>query len=164
VIVEAPDLGLVIQWDKGTRVYVKVDPRWKDRVKGLCGNYNDNDADDFQTPSGGITEASAKIFGDSWKLQSYCPEALEITNTCEDRPDRKVWALKQCGVLKSSLFSPCHSEVPVDIYLEKCVFDACACDQGGDCECLCTALAAYAQECTTRGVPIKWRSQKLCRK
>lgn len=79
VIVEAPDLGLVIQWDKGTRVYVKVDPRWKDRVKGLCGNYNDNDADDFQTPSGGITEASAKIFGDSWKLQSYCPEALEIT-------------------------------------------------------------------------------------
>jgi von Willebrand factor len=162
VIVEAPDLGLVIQWDKGTRVYVKVDPRWKDRVKGLCGNYNDNDADDFQTPSGGITEASAKIFGDSWKLQSYCPEALEITNTCEDRPDRKVWALKQCGVLKSSLFSPCHSEVPVDIYLEKCVFDACACDQGGDCECLCTALAAYAQECTTRGVPIKWRSQKLC--
>ncbi|RZC00579.1 C8, VWD, and/or TIL domain containing protein, partial [Asbolus verrucosus] len=133
-------LGLVVQWDKGTRVYVKVDPRWKDKIKGLCGNYNDNDADDFQTPSGGITEASAKIFGDSWKLQTYCPEALEITNTCDDRPERKVWAVKQCGILKSSLFSPCHSEVPVDIYLEKCIFDACACDQGGDCECLCTAL------------------------
>ncbi|EFA10333.2 hemocytin [Tribolium castaneum] len=162
VITEAPDLGLTIKWDKGTRVYVKIDPRWKERVKGLCGNYNDNDADDFQTPSGGLAEASAKIFGDSWKLQSYCPEALEITNTCEDRPDRKVWALKQCGVLKSPLFAPCHSEVPVDIFLEKCVFDSCACDQGGDCECLCTALAAYAQECNTHGVPIKWRSQKLC--
>ncbi|KAJ3643777.1 hypothetical protein Zmor_026489 [Zophobas morio] len=162
VIVEAPDLGLVVHWDRGTRVYVKVDPRWKGKVKGLCGNYNDNDADDFQTPSGGLTEASALIFGDSWKLQSYCPETVDVTSTCDERPDRKVWALKKCGILKSSVFAPCHSEVPVDIYLEKCIFDACACDQGGDCECLCTALAAYAQECNTRGVPIKWRSQKLC--
>ena len=79
VIVEAPDLGLVVHWDRGTRVYVKVDPRWKGKVKGLCGNYNDNDADDFQTPSGGLTEASALIFGDSWKLQSYCPETVDVT-------------------------------------------------------------------------------------
>lgn len=33
VIVEAPDLGLVIHWDKGTRVYVKVNPKWKGRVR-----------------------------------------------------------------------------------------------------------------------------------
>lgn len=79
VMLEAPELGLVVQWDKGTRVYIRIDPRWKDKVRGLCGNYNNNYEDDFQTPSGGITEASAKIFGDSWKLQSYCPEALEIT-------------------------------------------------------------------------------------
>nr|CAH7739498.1 unnamed protein product [Callosobruchus chinensis] len=162
VIVEAPDLGLVIHWDKGTRVYVKVDPRWKDKTKGLCGNYNDNDMDDFQTPSGGLTEVSANLFGDSWRLQSYCLEALEITDTCSDRPDRKTWAMKQCGVMKSPVFAACHNEVPVEQYFEKCVFDSCACDQGGDCECLCTALAAYAQECNNRGVPVKWRSQHLC--
>ncbi|XP_030749920.1 hemocytin [Sitophilus oryzae] len=162
VIVEAPDLGLVVHWDKGTRVYVKVDPRWKNKIKGLCGNYNDNEEDDFQTPSGGLSEASAKIFGDSWRLQNYCPEALEVEDTCAERPDRKVWALKKCGVLKSSLFAPCHSEVPLDAYFDRCVFDACACDQGGDCQCLCTALAAYAQECNNRGAPVKWRSQQLC--
>ncbi|XP_017781781.1 PREDICTED: hemocytin [Nicrophorus vespilloides] len=162
VIVEAADLGLIVHWDKGTRVYVKVDPRWKNKVKGLCGNYNDNENDDFQTPSGGLTEVSARLFGDSWKLQSYCPEAHEITDTCIQRPDRKIWALKECGILKSSTFAPCHSEVPVDSYLDNCVFDSCACDQGGDCECLCTAIAAYAQECNNRGVPIKWRSQELC--
>ncbi|KAJ8974052.1 hypothetical protein NQ317_002298, partial [Molorchus minor] len=184
VIVEAPDLGLVVHWDKGTRVYVKLDPRWKGRIKGLCGNYNDNDLDDFQTPSGGMTEVSANIFGDSWRLQSYCPEALEVAvgiynpdlsaedcfeyyvvlvnDTCQERPDRKIWAVKKCGIMKSPLFAPCHSEVPVDLYFDKCVFDSCACDQGGDCECMCTALAAYAQECNNRGVPIKWRSQQLC--
>lgn len=78
VIVEAPDLGIIVHWDKGTRVYIKLDPRWKNKVKGLCGNYNDNEMDDFQTPSGGITEVSTRLFGDSWKLQSYCPDALEI--------------------------------------------------------------------------------------
>lgn len=80
------------------------------------------------------------------------------------RPDRKTWALLKCGALKNYPFSACHSEVPVDSYYEKCLFDTCACDQGGDCECLCTALAAYAQECNTKGVPIRWRSQELCRK
>lgn len=42
--------------------------------------------------------------------------------------------------------------------------DACSCDQGGDCECLCTALAAYAYECTAKGVNIRWRTPDLCRK
>lgn len=116
---------------------MKIDPRWKEKVKGLCGNYNDNEADDFQTPSGGLAEASANIFGDSWRyftinsviflwlalfifrLQSYCPEALELTDTCADKPDRKVWAVKKCGVLKSSVFAPCHSEVPLDSYFER---------------------------------------------
>lgn len=57
----------------------------------------------------------------------------------------------------------CHSEVPVDMYMKRCIYDTCACDQGGDCECLCTALSAYAMACSMRGVPIKWRTPDLCR-
>lgn len=38
-----------------------------------------------------------------------------------------------------------------------------SCDSGGDCECLCTAIATYAEECGQRGVHIRWRSQDLCR-
>lgn len=38
-----------------------------------------------------------------------------------------------------------------------------SCDSGGDCECLCTAIASYAEECNRRGVYIHWRSQELCR-
>lgn len=35
---------------------------------------------------------------------------------------------------------------------------------GGDCECLCTALSAYAHACAANGVFIKWRTPELCRK
>lgn len=78
VIVEASNLGLIVQWDKGTRVYIKLQPRWKNQVQGLCGNYNDNEGDDFQTPSGGVVEASPYIFGNSWKTQSTCIDPEEI--------------------------------------------------------------------------------------
>lgn len=45
----------------------------------MCGNYNDNEMDDFQTPSGGLSEVSPQLFGDSWRLQPYCSNAVEIT-------------------------------------------------------------------------------------
>lgn len=35
VIVEAPELGLVIHWDRGTRVYVRLNPKWKAKVRTL---------------------------------------------------------------------------------------------------------------------------------
>lgn len=162
VFVELSQIGVTIQWDKGTRVSVIISPKWKHKVKGLCGNYNGNELDDFESPSGGISEVSPVIFGDSWRLHSYCPPSTEVQDTCSKHPNRKLWSLKQCNVLKSDLFQPCHSEVSVDTYFERCVFDSCACDEGGDCECLCTALAAYAQECNANGVNIRWRSQLLC--
>uniref|UniRef100_A0A3Q2CH68 SCO-spondin n=1 Tax=Cyprinodon variegatus TaxID=28743 RepID=A0A3Q2CH68_CYPVA len=43
-----------------------------------------------------------------------------------------------------------------------CLVDVCSCDSGGDCECLCTAIASYAEECNRRGIYIRWRSQELC--
>ncbi|GAB6030548.1 hypothetical protein CHUAL_007413 [Chamberlinius hualienensis] len=156
------DIGITLQWDKGTRVYVRADAYWKNKVQGLCGNFNDDESDDYITPDGGLAVVKATTFGDSWRLRDYCPISKLVNNTCELHPNRKAWAQKQCGILKSQLFRSCHSEVPVEPYLERCIIDSCGCDMGGDCECLCTALAAYSQECSRNGVVIKWRSQSLC--
>ncbi|KAF6208903.1 hypothetical protein GE061_014645, partial [Apolygus lucorum] len=158
---EVPDLGIVLQWDKGTRISVRLDPKWRGKVKGLCGNYNKDYSDDFTSPSGGL-ESSLEFFGDSWKIHDYCPRATQVKDTCDLHPKRKEWSLEKCSVLKSDVFADCHSEVQVDPYMERCIFDSCGCDEGGDCDCLCTAIAAYAQECNARGVPIKWRTQHLC--
>lgn len=48
-------------------------------------------------------------------------------------------------------------------YYEACVQDTCACDTGGDCECLCDAVAAYAKACVDKGVCVDWRSPDFCR-
>nr|XP_045582104.1 hemocytin-like isoform X3 [Procambarus clarkii] len=161
VFAEVPDMGLVLQWDRGTRAYLRLDPVWRGKVHGLCGNYNGNERDDFQTP-GGSSEALVNIFGDSWRLHSYCPASVAIKNTCKLHPHRKVWAAEQCAILRSEVFTPCHSEVPVQPYEERCLFDGCGCDTGGDCHCLCTAVAAYAHECAMHGVYVRWRTPHFC--
>ena len=156
VFLDVPDLGLVVQWDEGTRAYVRVDAKWKGRTKGLCGDYNDNARDDFKTPSGGMSEASANLFADSWKMSELCAEPNERPpDTCAQHPERKLWAVQKCRVMKSETFEPCHSEVEPEEFIDRCIYDTCGCDDGGDCECLCTAIAAYAHACNARGVPIK---------
>ena len=39
-----------------------------------------------------------------------------------------------------------------------------SCDSGGDCECLCDAIAAFNTYCNEIGYPARWRHQRLCRK
>ncbi|KAL6093946.1 hypothetical protein STEG23_010826 [Scotinomys teguina] len=57
-----------------------------------------------------------------------------------------------------------QADIQVDStkYYEACVHDVCACDSGGDCECFCTAVAAYAQACRDVGVCLSWRTPDIC--
>lgn len=54
-------------------------------------------------------------------------------------------------------------QVEPNEYYQACVDDACACDTGGDCECFCTAVAAYAQACNELDICISWRTPSICR-
>lgn len=98
------------------------------------------------------------------QVHDYCPRPEHIIHPCLFNPFRRAWAMRQCSVLKSDTFAACHSEVSYRPYYSRCIFDTCGCDSGGDCECLCTAIAAYAQECNAQGVHIPWRSNDFCRK
>jgi len=76
--------------------------------------------------------------------------------------ERLVWSRESCGVIKSAEFEACHALVPPEDFYGRCVYDACSCDVGGDCECLCTAIADYASECSKKGVSVQWRSNERC--
>lgn len=57
-----------------------------------------------------------------------------------------------------------YFQVDVTWFYMNCLVDTCSCSRGGDCECFCTSVAAYAQRCCHQGVPVDWRSPSLCRK
>ncbi|KAI5606502.1 SCO-spondin, partial [Silurus asotus] len=156
-------LGITLLWDGGMRVYVRLEPHLQGRVGGLCGNFDGDTENDFTTRQG-IVESTPELFGNSWKVSPSCPDVSEqdLRDPCNINPHRVSWAKKKCSVITQELFASCHNEVPYQQYYDWCVFDACGCDSGGDCECLCTAVAVYAEECNRRGVYIRWRSQELC--
>nr|XP_021547876.1 mucin-5B-like [Neomonachus schauinslandi] len=154
--------GLVLSWDRKTSLFIRLQQDYKGRVCGLCGNFDDNAVNDFTTRSQSVV-SSALEFGNSWKFSPSCPDAPAPRDPCTANPYRKSWAQKQCSIINSATFAACHAHVDPARYYEACVGDACACDSGGDCECFCTAVAAYAQACHDVGVCVSWRTPDICR-
>uniref|UniRef100_A0A8C9DH94 VWFD domain-containing protein n=1 Tax=Prolemur simus TaxID=1328070 RepID=A0A8C9DH94_PROSS len=155
------NVGLVLLWDRKTSISVQLSPELKGRVCGLCGNFDDNALNDFTTRSQSVA-GNALEFGNSWKFSPNCPDALAPRDPCTANPHRKSWAQKQCSIINGATFAACHAHVEPAKYYEACVSDACACDSGGDCECFCTAVAAYAQACRHVGLCVAWRTPDVC--
>ncbi|XP_055462836.1 mucin-5AC [Psammomys obesus] len=160
-LVVETDVGLVLLWDGKTSIFLRLSPEFKGRVCGLCGNFDDNAINDFTTRSQSVV-GDVLEFGNSWKFSPTCPDALVPKDPCLANPYRKSWAQKQCSIINSATFATCHAHVEPAKYYEACVSDACACDSGGDCECFCTAVAAYAQACHEVGVCVSWRTPDIC--
>ncbi|XP_074774746.1 mucin-2 [Athene noctua] len=160
LVIEASN-GVMLIWDKKTTVFIKLTPDYKGKVCGLCGNFDDKSNNDFTTRSG-VQETNALKFGNSWKQSATCPDVTEEIKPCDVKPHRESWAKKECNIIRSEVFEICHSKVDPNPFYDACVHDACSCDSGGDCECFCSAVAAYAQECTKAQACVFWRTPDIC--
>ncbi|XP_066438448.1 mucin-2-like, partial [Eleutherodactylus coqui] len=160
LVIEASN-GILLIWDKRTTIFIKVPPAYKRKLCGLCGNFDDNSQNDFRTRHM-IQVIDVLEFGNSWKVDATCPDATNVTHPCSQNPHRHSWAEKRCALIKSQVFKICHSKVDPKPFYEACVEDACSCDSGGDCECFCSAVAVYAQECTKAKACVHWRTPDIC--
>ena len=152
-------IGLNVRWDGNSRVYVTVEPRFRNRTCGLCGTFNSNQNDDLTTKEN-VVETSVSSFGNSWKVDAGCKDTKPTRHPCEVQVQRKAFADKKCNKLLQFPFTKCHHTIdPNDGYIESCRYDVCGCQQGTSC--LCSSLAAYVHDCAKHGVPIEWRNSKV---
>ncbi|KAH0620986.1 hypothetical protein JD844_021942 [Phrynosoma platyrhinos] len=154
--------GMIFIWDQKTTVTVLVAPSFQGKICGLCGDFDSSANNDFTT-RGQSVEMDAQAFGNSWKVTSSCSDINKI-DLCVNQPSRLVLGRKYCSVIKSEAFGSCHSKINPTPYYESCVSDFCGCDNVADCECFCTAVAAYSKSCSRAGICIDWRSPTNCRK
>ncbi|KAM5223978.1 mucin-6 [Hipposideros larvatus] len=153
--------NLTLIWNKHMTVFIKMARASQDALCGLCGNYNGNMKDDFETRSKYVASGELE-FVNSWKESPLCGDAGFALDPCSRNTFRRAWAERKCGIINSQTFAACHSQVYRMPYYEACVRDACGCDTGGDCECLCDAVAAYAKACLDKGVCVDWRAPDFC--
>ncbi|XP_009326861.1 PREDICTED: mucin-6, partial [Pygoscelis adeliae] len=153
--------NMTLIWNKHMNFFIKISRETQETVCGLCGNYNGNMKDDFETRSKYVASNELE-FVNSWKENPLCGDVYFVVDPCSKNPYRKAWAEKTCSIINSQVFSACHNKVNRMPYYEACVRDSCGCDIGGDCECMCDAIAVYAMACLDKGICIDWRTPEFC--
>ncbi|XP_042315379.1 otogelin [Sceloporus undulatus] len=158
--VNFPNEHITVMWDQRTTVHVETGPQWQGELTGLCGNFDSKTINEMRTPEN-FELTNAQEFGSSWAA-GECVDSSDIRHPCILNPLREPFAKKECGILLSEIFESCHPVVDVTWFYSNCLTDTCGCNQGGDCECFCTNVAAYAHQCCQQGIMVDWRSPRLC--
>ncbi|NWU95954.1 OTOG protein, partial [Upupa epops] len=159
-IVHFPDEHITILWDQRTTVHVQMGHQWQRKLTGLCGNFDLKTVNELRTPDN-FELTNLQEFGNSWTAVE-CVDSSDIRNPCSLNPLREPFAKIECGILLSEAFEACHPVIDVTWFYSNCLMDTCGCNQGGDCECFCTSVSAYAHQCCQHGVAVDWRSPRVC--
>lgn len=76
----------------------------------MCGNYNGNMKDDFQTRSRYVASSELE-FVNSWKESPLCGDTTFTLDPCSLNTFRQSWAERKCSIINSQTFAACHSQV-----------------------------------------------------
>ncbi|XP_041636867.1 mucin-2-like isoform X2 [Cheilinus undulatus] len=160
IVISVPNKGITLIWDKHTRVTVELSAMWRNKVCGLCGNFDSNEMNDLQK-SNSTVMSSPLTFGNSWKVPP-CSDVLTEIFPCERHSYCSTWADRRCMIITGDTFKDCHLKVDPEPYFHACVQESCSCEFEGKFLGFCTAVAAYAEACSDVGVCINWRTPDLC--
>lgn len=165
VIVES-HLGIKLIWDGYNFLQVEAPVSYKNKLCGLCGNYNNVWRDDLTSRTGiNMSENEVRKFADSWRVGGLRACARK-PNEHPQRPQHCLNAKKKigekCRELKlHNFFGNCNSRVNPDKYFEFCKMDMCECPSQ---MCYCESFTAYAHECARNGVDLPlWRDDAKCK-
>lgn len=159
---------LRLLFDGDAYILISIPSPFRDRLCGLCGNFNGNWNDDFVLPSGAMAP-SVDAFGAAWRApgssqgcgEGCGPQGCPLCSAEETAPYEN---LEACGRLQDAKgpFSACHAALSPSEYFRQCVYDLCA--QKGNSATLCRSLSAYTAACQAAGVAVKpWRTDSFCR-
>uniref|UniRef100_A0A3B3BR76 VWFD domain-containing protein n=1 Tax=Oryzias melastigma TaxID=30732 RepID=A0A3B3BR76_ORYME len=158
-IILRTSFGLTVQtvWPHFVRVTAPV--VYSSSLGGLCGNYNDEPNDDFQTPNGTLVHSS-QVFGDSWREGSLASHCVENSNS---NSMTNYNTSDYCGLLRSphGPFTSCWAVVEPLQQVDVCV-DILRRSEDPE-STLCEVLRDYALMCQQQGVSLgEWRNRTGC--
>ncbi|XP_039181480.1 IgGFc-binding protein-like [Crotalus tigris] len=159
------DFGLSVSFNWDHQLTVTVPGTYRNTLCGLCGNFNNQRADDALVP-GGILVPQIPVFG-AKGTKTYDPSCKEVVDpTC---PGVDILAKQQrasgqdCGLIVATNgpFRECYGHVDQEAAFEDCIYDSCFLK--GHYAFVCAAVANYAKACQAAGITIyPWRMSTFC--
>lgn len=155
--------GVKIVWSGKSFLEISVPSKFKNRLCGLCGNFNGDVQDELTTKRGLLLKDNeVSSFALSWCAGSkaVCSRNKILKQAVCHNSVKNVKT--RCRYLnKSEFFGECGSRLNNRHYYTTCKLDMCKCPSS---KCYCDSLLAYARECTKLGVkiPHDWKEKSLC--
>ncbi|XP_067345254.1 alpha-tectorin-like isoform X2 [Channa argus] len=163
IVVDAVDL--IVQFDGQSTLLVRIGQNHENRVTGMCGNFNNDPADDKVLPNGTLAQ-NDNDFGHSWKSPTSQPGCGstddEGVDGLDDCPFRLEYS-ELCSVITntSGPFGACHLHFDPEPFFIACMFDLCLYTPANGM--LCSAVSAYEETCLALGLNIpEWRPALHC--
>ncbi|XP_037649596.1 IgGFc-binding protein-like [Sebastes umbrosus] len=159
------DFGLRVTYDLVYHVTVTVPGNYIGRTCGLCGNFNNDKADEFQLPDGNVTK-DFQAFGASWKVPvpgAVCEDGCRGDQCPKCDGSKKAAIEAKCALINNPKgpFAACHDVIDPAAYFRNCVYDVCMAKD--DESMLCHSITAYMLDCQNLGAKIEnWRSASFC--
>ncbi|XP_059497253.1 IgGFc-binding protein-like [Stegostoma tigrinum] len=161
------EFGLNVSYDLSYSSRVTVPGRYKGRICGLCGNFNDKKEDDLVSPAGKDTKGVTD-FVQSWSTPGPGEACKQVDGKYPLQCPKNKTAVLQNAMyceflgLPSGPLSVCHSTVDPQPFIRDCLFDTC--HANGNTQVLCHSLRAYMDVCqAAAGINLNNQAQsKLC--
>ncbi|CAG5084306.1 Oidioi.mRNA.OKI2018_I69.PAR.g10607.t1.cds [Oikopleura dioica] len=160
-------VGISILWDGRSMLEITAKPELKNSLFGLCGNFDGDARNDFNSSTGNVMLDSNE-FAQSWKIpgEGFCsiqsPSRRSI-ESCQAQPISIQFAAhNECQIFKSPSFQNCFPLVSPQFFHRSCLSDACARSCPDKAKCGCDSMRAYVSECAKKGLKIHWKEHQYC--
>ncbi len=160
------DFGLLVTYDGLHYASISLPSSYFNNTCGLCGNYNDDPADDPVLPDGSLAESVVEL-GGSWRAEDTdfrCTDGCaQNCSMCEPAAEAFYFRSDYCGLINKTdgPFRDCRAVVDPTAFVYSCVYDMCS--NRDNITTLCQAIQAYVLACQALGVTIRpWRSRSFC--
>lgn len=112
LVVQVFSVGIKLTWDSEGYLELVVPPSFRNNLCGLCGNFNDDQLDDFRGRDG-LMYFEATDFSETWLVsRKNCQPIVRsknaAENVCQRNPTYRQHAHHDCRVVYSAHFTACH--------------------------------------------------------
>ncbi|XP_031194207.1 zonadhesin isoform X3 [Mastomys coucha] len=174
------DFEMVVDFDGKHTAVISLPTTYRGLIRGLCGNYDKDQANEFMLPSGEVT-SDVHVFGNSWEVKLKhaffrFPRAIPekgrakepdlLQSECSPEHTALISSTQACRVLvdPQGPFAACHQIIAPEPFEQRCVSDMCTGWKTKEEEELrCRILSGYAIICQEAGANMTgWRDHTHC--